>query len=108
MAIVLKYRIPKNNQRVSVQTSALTGVPLQQGATDNELTLLDITETGRTVVAIAGPPAELELQISYAPGPRFAQQCPTDEAKLSALRGLWTERISLQLGVIVTALEPTL
>jgi hypothetical protein len=106
MAIVLKYRIPQNNQKLGVQQGRLQGVSLEQGL-QNELTLLDLTEEGRVVNVIAGPPAELELQITYDPGPRFAVQFPTDEAKVSALRNLWTERISLQLGVLVTALEPT-
>lgn len=107
MAIVLGYVIPQNNQKVSVQTARLQAVSLQQGV-QNELTLLDLTETSRVVVPDAGPPATLTLNITYTAGSNFATQFTTDEAKKSALRNLWTERIALQLGVLVTALEPTL
>ncbi len=108
MAIVLAYRIPKNNQKENVQRSRLQSVALQAVGVANELTLLDLTEDSRAVVAIVGPPAEYELQIEYTAGPNFALQFPNDEAKKSALRNLWTARISLQLGVLVTAQEPTL
>lgn len=107
MAITLSYVIPQNNQKQSVQVARLQAVSLQQGS-PNELTLLDLTETSRGVIPDAGPPATLKLSIEYTAGPNFATQFTTTEAKLSALRNLWTERIALQLGVLVTALEPTL
>lgn len=106
--ITLAYRIPQNNKKQSVQQSRLLAVSLQEGVTNNELTLLGITENGRAVVPIVGPPPEWELRITYIEGPNFASQFTTAEAKLSAVRNLWTDRISLQLGVLVTAADPVI
>lgn len=104
--VMLRYEVPQNQMKQSAQISALLALQLESTGPDNELSFLDLTQTARTVIAVPGPPAVLQMDVTYLLGPSFTQRYPTAADQAAAVAALWSGRISVGLSTRVTAAAP--